>query len=229
MRVAMPMMSSFLGETSGKGRGQYDKVLESSFSLTIAIVFPIGIALMFCSDLVMMLFGREFSAGAVVLVGVVFNDLMISVGGLSGTVLQSQGRMWLGFAVNFCWSAIYVGLVYLLVGRFGARSLAFGSAISYLLTSLWVYVVLWKDLPSGMAWRILAASALATILTAVAAPISPVLRLASGVPVLLFCSWLVFFKLVDPQVRGILISRLRPAPDPAGATIPAPTERNGEP
>jgi len=217
MRVAMPMMSSAFGEGSGSGKDQSNKIMMSTFSLTVAVIFPAGVALMFGSDLFMMMFGRDFSAGAVVLVGVVMNDLMIGAGTMGGTFLQAQGRMWLGFAINLVWGLLYVLIVWLSVARFGANSLAFGSAVSFLILNVGVYAILWSYFPPGTARRVIYASFLAAGLAAASAPLTPALRLTLCLPVLAVTTYLVVFKLVDPETRELFWSHFR-EPLPPGLT-----------
>jgi O-antigen/teichoic acid export membrane protein len=151
LRVALPLMAS---SVDVRRSSDFGKTLLLTQSLTVAIVLPAGALLMFLSDWIMRLYGEEFRQGAPVLIGVVCSIMISSIGTAAGAAIEAKGKMWVGLFLNLSWAVVLIVVVWATADAWGARSLAFGSAIAYLVLSLWGFLYVASDLPPGMLSRL---------------------------------------------------------------------------
>src|ERR1035441_7628431 len=103
--VALPIFSSSLN--SGKATEDYHKTFRISQSVATLVAFPFCAALMFSSEWLLKLYGKGFSEGVPVVIGVLLCALIQCIGVTCGPALQSKGKMWIGFYYNIAWGAIF--------------------------------------------------------------------------------------------------------------------------
>ena len=194
LRVALPLMAS---SVDTGGADDFRKALLLTQSLTVAIVVPAGALLMFLADPIMGLYGSEFVHGAPVLIGVVSSIMISSIGGGTGAAIEARGKMWRGLVLNLSWGAVLLAVVWASAGDWGARSLAFGSAIAYLVLSLWGFLYVRSDLPNGMLPRVFQTLGFVVCLTAVCVLLPPTARTILAAPVALLTGYLTLQAFVD--------------------------------
>jgi O-antigen/teichoic acid export membrane protein len=201
MRVALPLMAS---SVDPRRAGDFGKTLVLTQSLTVAIVLPLTTLLMFWSGLVMELYGDEFAHGAPVLIGVACTIMITSIGNSAGAAIEARGKMWRGLALNLSWAVVLIAVVGLSADNWGARSLAFGSAIAYLVMSMWGFHYVAADLPPGMLPRLFRTLLFAIALTVICLLLSPGARIVLGIPAVLLTAYLTLVAFVDrPLVRAL--------------------------
>ena len=100
-------------------------------------------------------------------------------------------------------------LVWFTVGQYGARSLAFGSAIAYMVLSLWGFLYVREDLPPGMLPRLFLTLIFIVCLTIACVVLPSSRRAIAAAPVALLTGFLTLQLFVDRSVRQNLFSRVR--------------------
>lgn len=216
LRVALPLMASSVDV----GRaGDFGKTLLLTQSLTVAIVLPAGALLMFLADAIMGLYGAEFTHGAPVLIGVVCSIMIASIGSSAGAAIEARGKMWRGLALNLSWGAVLIAVVWWSADTWGARSLAFGSAIAYLVMSLWGFLYIASDLPPGMLPRLFRTLGFILCLTAVSVLLPPKARMILAVPVAGLTGYLTLLAFVDRGFTQALLDRARAQWKPREAPV----------
>jgi O-antigen/teichoic acid export membrane protein len=206
IRVALPLMASSLDSQRSHDFG---KTLILTQSLTVAVVLPAGAFLMFLADPIMSMYGKDFVPGATVLIGVVCSIMISSIGSAAGAAIEARGKMWRGLVLNLSWGAVLIAIVWLSAGTWGARSLAFGSAIAYLVMSLWGFLYVAADLPPGMLPRLFRTLAFILCLTALCVALPPVGRTALAAPVALLTGYITLRAFVDQEFRRAAVGRAR--------------------
>jgi O-antigen/teichoic acid export membrane protein len=187
----------------------FGKTLVLTQSLTVAVVLPAGAFLMFLADPIMGMYGRDFVPGAAVLIGVVCSIMISSIGSAAGAAIEARGKMWRGLVLNLSWGVVLLAIVWSTADAWGARSLAFGSAIAYLVLSLWGFLYVAADLPAGMLPRLFWTLGFILCLTAACVAVPPSARTLLALPVALFTGYLTLQAFVDRGFRRVLLGRAR--------------------
>jgi O-antigen/teichoic acid export membrane protein len=206
LRVALPLMASSVDTQRSE---DFRKTLLLTQSLTVAIVLPAGALVMFLSDSIMGLYGNEFAHGAPVLIGVICSIMIISIGTGTGAAIEARGKMWRGLVLNLSWGVVLIAVVWFTAGAWGARALAFGSVVAYLVLSFWGFLYIASDLPKGMLPRLFWTLGFILCLTAVCVLLPPKARAVSAAPVALLTGYLTFVGFVDRSVGRAVIERAR--------------------
>jgi O-antigen/teichoic acid export membrane protein len=206
IRVALPLMASSVHPERSE---EFGKTLLLTQSLTVTVVLPAGALLMFMADFIMGMYGREFVHGAPVLIGVICSIMISSIGSAAGAAIEARGKMWRGLALNLSWGVVLIAIVWLTAAEYGARALAFGSAVAYMVLSLWGFLYVREELPAGMLPRLFWTLAFIVILTAGCVALTPTTRAALAVPVTLLTGYLTLQLFVDRTFSRNLLSRAR--------------------
>lgn len=199
LQVALPLLSSSDGDT--RGDSGFARVLEGIQSLTVGVVFPIVALLMFLSDVVVRLYGPSFVRGGPAVRAVAFTTSIMAIGAAMGPAIQAKGRMWLALGINLSWGAITVVCVWLTAGTAGALSVAYGTALGYLLTTLWAFRYLRDSLPKDMLRRVYEGIVLSLGLLLVSSALTPNTRAIFAFPALILVIYLTLTRLVAGNVR----------------------------
>jgi len=172
----------------------------------VGVVFPVGAVLMFASDSIMRLYGSAFAEGSAIMIGTVCSAMVSCVGNIMGAMIQASGRMWLGFLIKLSWGASLVAFVALLAPVWGAKSLAFGMAASFLVINIWAINYLSKDLPLGFSGRSVEALFFVISVTSLCYFLSSTMRIILLIPILLVTIYLTFFIIVSPNFKETILS-----------------------
>jgi O-antigen/teichoic acid export membrane protein len=210
MQAALPMMSA--AHSNGEITPDFQRTLRLTQSIMVAVAFPASTILMFGSGLILLFYGPGFQGGETVLIGVVATALVQCIGASTGTALEARGKMWIGLLLNGVWALSYLIFVYLTVNRWGANSLAFGSAVSYGLMAIWSFLYLERrlPLPAGMLRGVLLSVGLALFVVLTAISCSAAIRLLLLVPITTCASLLTFTMIVDQNFIRSLVSSPKP-------------------
>jgi O-antigen/teichoic acid export membrane protein len=148
--VALPMLARRPGAV-GDGAGA--DLLALTQSLSLLVIFPAGVAAMGLSGPLMALYGPAFAAGDEVAVLVSASVLVQAVTSVTGPLVQSAGRMWVGFLLNLTFALGLDLAVGLLAPSLGARAFALGLSAGYGLMAAWGLPFLRASLPRGLVTR----------------------------------------------------------------------------
>jgi O-antigen/teichoic acid export membrane protein len=202
MQVVLPVFSST--NNSHNGRSQFQQILIFSQSAMVAFIFPLCTALMFSSSLVLRLYGHGYDEAGTLMVACIFTTLVQCIGASTGPALQAKGKMWLGFSFNLSYGVLLLGFVLIFV-RFGAAALAFGSAFSYVVLTVWAFLYLRHDLPAGMLRRVGIALVVAAIIALVCLLLPTSWKLLLAIPAFILAALCAIFWLTDQQFRKTLL------------------------
>jgi O-antigen/teichoic acid export membrane protein len=205
LRVALPLMASSLDPARS---ADFGRTLLLTQGLTVTIALPAGALLMFLAGPIMALYGSEFTHGAPVLIGIVSSLMISSIGSGTGTVIEARGKMWRGVLLNLSWGAVLLVSVWALAGAWGARALALGYVLAYLVLSLWGFWFVASDLPRGMLRRLFGALGYTVCLTGLCVMLPPRLRLLLALPAALLTGYATLLAFVDRGVSRSLRTRL---------------------
>lgn len=189
-QVTIPIMCSQTDERA---------TLRISFSLMVVMALPLAAAVMFLATPILGLYGPSFAAGHSVLIGGMAMLVFQCISGPLMSSLWSKGRMWLCFGLNVLWAVIQLGFIALTVSSWGASAVAFGSALAYLVQTLFTFHLLAAELPAGILRRAWGCTALTAGLVALSLSVGPVARLWLAAPVVLVTLGLSLAFLADPQ------------------------------
>jgi len=206
--VALPVFSSSIA--SGGTTQDYQKTFRISHSVAVVVTFPLCAALMFSGEWLLRMYGKGFSEGVPVIIGVLLAALMQCIGVTSGPAIQAKGKMWIGLGYNLGWGCLYLAGSALLVGRFGAAALAFSAAFAYAVNAIWLFWYIREDLPPGFLARANKALLTALLLSVTALALPATLRLVMAVPATLVSGFIAVFALADPGWRESVRKRIHP-------------------
>ena len=202
LQVALPLLSSSTDEPGTDST--FARVLEGTQNATVAIVLPVVTLMMFLSDVIVRLYGVSFASGGPIVMAVAFAVSINAAGAATGPAIQAKGRMWLALGINLSWGVTTVLFVWLTARRGGALSIAYGTALGYLLTTLWAFLYLRKELPKGMLKRVFEAMIVSIALLIVASALTPTERMIFAVPAVFLVSWITLTRLSARHVRDAL-------------------------
>ncbi|UUZ78603.1 hypothetical protein LP414_33150 [Polaromonas sp. P1(28)-13] len=134
-RIVLPVMTDVIAS----GQNQHaDIVLKSAILANAVVALPVAFLIGLLSHWIMHMYGVTNANAWMVL------SLMVAAATISalcapvGQVLVAKGKNWYGWAMNFGWAAVFVGVSYLLLG-FGAVGVAGGLVAAYILHTTWTF------------------------------------------------------------------------------------------
>jgi O-antigen/teichoic acid export membrane protein len=197
--VALPIFSSSVKD--GKTTQDFQNTFRISHGVAVVISFPLCAALGFLAEWLLRLYGKAFTEGVPVVIGVLLAALIQCLGVTCAPAIQAKGKMWLGFYYNLVWGCLYLTGSALFVRRFGAAALPFSAAFAYTVTLIWALWYMRHDLPLGIGKRIGLALAFAILLSWCALVVPSAWRLVLAGPVTVVTALIAIFVLADPGWR----------------------------
>jgi O-antigen/teichoic acid export membrane protein len=151
--VALPMLS-FEMDTKSE-QTNFNQLMDLTQSISIITVVPLSTLLIFLGSWIMGLYGKDFSNGSPVLLGIIVGIAINAIGNAAGTALQAKQMMWLSAFMNLTWGLVYIFFSWAFVSNWGAGALSTAWAIAYLILTTWGYIYLYmvKIVPSVMVIR----------------------------------------------------------------------------
>lgn len=207
LQVSLPMMSSAIGE------GDADKQYTNTFALTQNIstiaVLPLGALLMFGTQLILKLYGKDFTTGGdLVLIGIIAGVMYHSIASAVGSALQSKAYMWKAFSLNAVWGGVLVLCVKIFAPTFGAGAIGIGFGIAYLVLAIQSCIYIRRLIPGEYIYRMYASILFVTLLTLVALLLPSFIRSILAIPIALFAGFLSLRFFVRDEVRQLLFRSL---------------------
>ena len=133
--VVLPVLSERLSQ---KDIGQSAKTLSFAIKTNAALILPLVLLISLISPFIMGLYGEAFHEGWPTLVVVLVTAGLLAVQTPVGQIVTASGRMWVGFAMNAGWAAVFVVSTLLLIG-YGSLGLASARAIAYMAHATWTF------------------------------------------------------------------------------------------
>ncbi len=133
-QVILPMLSSRFAFNDTKSS---TKMILLSVKMNAVIIAPIVIVGCAISSQIMSAYGSAFTSGWPAMVFSLLTAGILAIISPVGAVVQASGKMWIGFAMNFGWGAVFVTSAWFLA-NWGATGLAGARLIAYVMHSLWV-------------------------------------------------------------------------------------------
>lgn len=208
LQVALPILASLDVGSSDSARSQFSRTFEITQTLTLSIVLPLGILVMFYSDFVIGFYGSQFSGGVPCLIGVALTVMIMGVSAAGGPAIQASGRMWTGFALNLIWAVIMLALVWVFAPKWGANALAYSPAASYIVMAVLTFAVLRARLENGAMLRGVGAVIFASGAAGLALVLPPAPRHLLAIPCFLLCILVTLFSFSTRHTRQLLFSAL---------------------
>lgn len=134
--VVLPMLAERFGVSDEKGSA---KVLKVSIGLSAAATLPLAIVASLLSPFIMALYGQDFRSEWPTLAVSVFTAVIFAVQLPVGDLIAASSRMWIGFAMNLTWSAVFLGSTWLLID-YGSFGLASARLLAYVAQAIWSFV-----------------------------------------------------------------------------------------
>lgn len=197
-QVLLPLLSSELSKKENKDSGSTLAVFQS---ITILIIFPIGVTFMFFSDIMLLIYGTEFENSGIVLIGAVWSILVASIGSVLGSFVQATGRMWIGFMTNIFYGLLLIAFTYFNASTYGANAVAYGSGLAYIIITIFSVIILAKHIPRPLIRQIIVALLLSLAILAVCLLLSREDRILFGLPAVVLAILAVYVFAIAPEVK----------------------------
>ncbi|MGJ1335529.1 oligosaccharide flippase family protein [Sphingobacterium siyangense] len=142
-QIALPLLSSSL-----ENHSDYKIILHKNLKLNIYLAISLVSFFVLSSPVIVKFYGNKYNDSLIPLIIMFITTGFITVNNVIGQVIASQGKMWLGFYVNFLWACILVIACYLLVVIFslGAIGICVAYLVSYIAHTLIQYTYIKKYL-----------------------------------------------------------------------------------
>lgn len=206
MQGVLPVLAA--SHSRGATTPDFQRSLKLTQSTMVMFSFPLAAILMFGSEALLRIYGREFPGSGAVVIGMVATALVQSIGAATGPAIEARGRMWFALAINVSWGCVYMGFTALSVGRLGANALAYGQATAYAFITVWGFRAMRRDLPPGMFGRVMASLCVACALTFAAAITPTTLRALALLPATVLTTAIAVRALADREIVVALTRRL---------------------
>ena len=206
MQALLPIFSSLASDRrDDKG---FSNTMNMTQSLMVLIACPTCTALMFSSDWLMRLYWRATSADSAAMVGCLLAAFIESLGAATGPAIQARSRMWFGFFVSLCWGIVYLAFTAVTVTPLGARALAFGQVVAYLVVAICGFVYIREDLPPGLLRRTFLAMAFAVSIAVFCLATPSPVRIWLALPFTLLACGVAARLLIHPELRTVIRTAL---------------------
>jgi O-antigen/teichoic acid export membrane protein len=131
----LPVLSERVGRRDAAGARA---ALRAAILTNVAVVAPIVAAGALVSPRIMGMYGEGFRAAWPTLAVALGTAGVVAVTNPVGSVLAASGRLWLGFAMNAGWAAVFLAGTAALV-RFGALGVASARLVAYGVHAGWTF------------------------------------------------------------------------------------------
>jgi O-antigen/teichoic acid export membrane protein len=138
-QFALPLLSNLNGE---RDTSRYGKALRWNLMLTATAAAVVAVPVALAAPQIMRLYGRGFQQGWLVLTLSAVTALISCINGVVGTAILSAGSVWVGFAFNGMWGAVFLIACYSLIPMNLAVGLATSMLGAYIAHTAWQAVYL---------------------------------------------------------------------------------------
>ena len=133
--VVLPVLSDQLGQNDTK---KSMRTMILAMKINLVIVVPLVLFVSLASPYIMSLYGDGFAEGWPTLIVVLMTAGLLAVQTPVGQIIAASGRMWVGFAMNMGWGAIFIVSTLVLID-YGSLGLASARMLSYIFHATWTF------------------------------------------------------------------------------------------
>jgi len=128
-QIALPLLASSIND-----KQSYNIVFRKNLKINFFIGLFFSIVLLLITPFIVKLYGQAYNGAFYPMIIMFITTVFISVNNVIGQVIASQGRMWLGFMVNFLWGIVLLFLSYVFINYYllGAIGISLAYLISYI-------------------------------------------------------------------------------------------------
>lgn len=141
-----PSFSVLVGQGDGEG---LKRLFHASTRWLFLLGCGVGMGLIFAGQLVLHLFGKDFGEGFVVLCVLAAGQMFSASLGANGTLITMTGHPKVNLANSLCMGLGNLGLMILLVPRYGALGAATAAASSFMIVNVARALEIWFILKIG--------------------------------------------------------------------------------
>jgi O-antigen/teichoic acid export membrane protein len=133
-QFALPILSNLNGE---RDVSRYGKALRWNLILTAGAATAVAIPVALGAQQIMRMYGPGFQQGWLIVVLSAATAVVSCVNGVVGTAILSTGSVWVGFAFNAMWAAVFLGGCYRLIPTCLALGLTGALLGAYIAHTVW--------------------------------------------------------------------------------------------
>jgi O-antigen/teichoic acid export membrane protein len=139
--MLVPILSNTLVEGT---RNQYAKIVKINIRINVLVTAVISLLICLFASFILRRYGVEFTDKKTFYI-LILSAIPNAACAVLGNVIVSQGKMWIGFVLNFLWVIWCTGFSILFIKnlQYGSMGLAMAVLIAYILHLLSSYIV-WK-------------------------------------------------------------------------------------
>ncbi|WP_276728076.1 oligosaccharide flippase family protein [Chryseobacterium carnipullorum] len=128
-QIALPLLSSSIND-----KEQYGMIFKKNLKLNLYIASVFVIFFIIITPVIVWFYGENYNDIKIPLIIMFITTGFIAINNVIGQAIASQGKMWIGFFVNFLWAGVLIGLSYLFIVIFnmGASGISLAYLISYI-------------------------------------------------------------------------------------------------
>lgn len=128
-QIVLPLLSSSLDD-----RDEYRNVFDKNLRINLILGMFLVIFFVLLSPIIVKFYGDKYNDALFPLIIMFTTTGFLTVNNVIGHAIASQGKMWIGFFVNFLWAIVLLISCYLLVIilQLGAIGVSFSYLISYI-------------------------------------------------------------------------------------------------
>lgn len=128
-QIVLPLLASSVNDKQA-----YNIVLKKNLKINFFIGLFFSFVLLFLTPIIIKFYGKAYSDAFYPMIIMFITTVFISVNNVIGQVIASQGKMWLGFMVNFLWGIVLLFLSYIFINYYllGAIGISLAYLISYI-------------------------------------------------------------------------------------------------
>jgi O-antigen/teichoic acid export membrane protein len=136
--IIIPILTNILAEGT---RQQYQKVIKINLLINVFITVFAALAVCLLTSFILKSYGAEFS-DKITFRLLVIATIPSAVAAVLGNIITSEGKMWVGFTLNFLWAVwlILFSLLFVVKMGYGATGLAVALFCAYSLLAVSSYV-----------------------------------------------------------------------------------------
>lgn len=141
-QIVLPLLSCSI-----YNQRTFNRILKLNVIINFSISLLMAIIVSLFAGIIMKTYGKSFIEGRDVLIILTFSTVLISINNVIGQAIAGKGQMWMGFILNLIWSiTLLVSAYFFLKFGYGAKGLALGFLISYILHTFMTAIFVTKYL-----------------------------------------------------------------------------------
>lgn len=134
-QIVLPMLANL---NAPDDQVRYRKVLKYNALINGGVALAVALPVALLAQPIMRSYGLDFVEGALALALLSVSTVLVALNNVVGQAIASKGRMWIGFAFNLMWAAIFLILSsYFIHNGYGVTGLALANLIAYMFHCIW--------------------------------------------------------------------------------------------